>query len=298
MIHAMTIDVEDYYSGVGREWMSLNRPPSEAVVRNTSRLLELFAERRLTATFFILGEVAEQFPGLVRQIQGAGHEIGVHGYLHMQVHRVSPEEFRSEVERGKKLLEDLIGAPVAGHRAPAFSITPATRWALDILVDAGFQYDSSIYPIAGKRYGWPDFPLDIQRLTLADGRTIIEAPLSVAHLGRKALPCCGGGYLRLFPYAYTRWALRQIERRRPAIVYLHPYEFDTEAPPEDFAAATRRAPLKARLFNARLWLRRRSVWRKFQRLTSEYSFTSLGEIIRQVGEREEQGGTPMASTRV
>jgi polysaccharide deacetylase family protein (PEP-CTERM system associated) len=294
----MTIDVEDYYSGVGREWMSLDRPPSDAVVRNTARILELFAVCRLKATFFILGEVAEQFPGLVRQILEAGHELGVHGYLHMQVHRVSPEGFRSEVERGKKLLEDIGGVAVTGHRAPAFSITPATRWALDILADVGFQYDSSIYPIAGRRYGWPGFPLDIQRLTLADGRTILEAPLSVAHLGGKALPCCGGGYLRLFPYIYTRWALRQIERRRPAIVYLHPYEFDTAAPPEDFAEATRRAPLKSRLFNARLWLRRGSVWRKFQRLTSEYSFTSLGEIVRHAAEREEQGGTPMVSTRV
>ncbi|MBN2582451.1 MAG: DUF3473 domain-containing protein [Planctomycetes bacterium] len=280
MIHAMTIDVEDYYSIMGRDWMALDRPPNGAVVRNTSRLLDLFAERQIAATFFILGEVAEQFPDLVRRIREAGHEIGVHGYDHLQVHRLTPEGFRSEVDRGKKLLEDITGQAVAGHRAPAFSITPATRWALEVLADVGFTYDSSIYPISGKRYGWPGFPLDIHRMQLADGRTLIEAPPSVVCLGRKRLPCCGGGYLRLFPYAYTRWAMRHIERRRPAIVYLHPYEFDTVAPPEEFAQAMRCAPLKTRLFDFRLWLRRRSVWSKLSRLISEHSFCPLEEVIR------------------
>jgi polysaccharide deacetylase family protein (PEP-CTERM system associated) len=277
----MTIDVEDYYSILSRDWMSRDRPPSAAVVRNTSQLLDLFAARRLKATFFLLGEVCEVFPDLVRRIHDAGHELGVHGDRHQEVFKLSPAAFREEAAACKKRLEDLTGAPVAGYRAPAFSIGPKTRWALDILADVGYRYDSSIFPINGKRYGWQDFPLDIHRLDLADGRTLIEAPMSVACLGRCRLPCCGGGYFRLFPYAYTRWAMRRISRHRPAIFYLHPYEFDTVPGPPDFVEAVRRLPLKTKLFHARMSLGRRSVLPKLDQLLGEYEFTSLAEVIRQ-----------------
>lgn len=281
MLHAMTIDVEDYYSVVGRDWLNLERPPSDAVARCTARLLSLFGEHGVKATFFILGEVVEAFPRLVRDIHDAGHEIGVHGHRHQQVFKLTEESFREEVGGCKDRIEQLIGEPVQGHRAPAFSINPETRWALDVLADLGFRYDSSVYPIAGNRYGWPGFPLDIHAMDLPGGGTLIEVPLSTVSFLGKRLPCGGGGYLRLFPYWITRWALGRIARKRPGIVYLHPYEFDTEPGPQDFADAMARADAHTRRFHLRLSMRRRTVLPKLTRLLKTFSFAPLAEVIDQ-----------------
>ncbi|GAG17693.1 unnamed protein product, partial [marine sediment metagenome] len=149
--NALTIDVEDFHSIVSRWWFDKQVLPSRAVVENTEYILDTLAEFRTRATFFVLGEVAETYPGLIKRIADGGHELGVHGYKHLWVHTLTREQFHSEVQRAKKLIEDLIGQPILGHRAPAFSIDLKMTWAFEVLHDLGFKYDSSVYPIKGRR---------------------------------------------------------------------------------------------------------------------------------------------------
>lgn len=278
-INALTVDVEDYHNIVARDWLEKECPPTEAVVRNTHRILGLFEGAGALATFFILGEVAETFPKLIRDIAAAGHEVGVHGYAHKQVFKLTPESFRRDVCDSRARIEDAAGARVFGHRAAAFSIMPETAWALDVLADAGFQYDSSIFPIAGRRYGWPDFPPAIHWHTTPEGRRIIEAPLSTVSILGKRLPACGGGYLRHFPGFVTRLAIRRVQRKRPAIVYLHPYEIEFPMSPIDTAHLD---PDAARRFNRfhRLQLRNRhTVEPKITVFLSQFKFAPLKSII-------------------
>lgn len=280
MIHALTIDVEDYHNVLGRDWLGRDGPPTEAVVRNTSRLLQRLADRSVKATFFVLGEVAESFPGLIREIHAAGHELGVHGYYHRQVFKLTPDEFRREVTGAKARIEDVVGNCVQGHRAPAFSIMRETAWALDVLAEAGFQYDSSVFPIAGRRYGWPGFPLDIHRVPLRDGRSIIEAPLSTVRVLGQRFPACGGGYLRHFPDFIGQWAMRRAGADRPAIVYLHPYEIESDCATElDTSRLDPSAAQRVRRFH-RLQLRcRDTVEAKLLHLLRKFSFSPLAEVI-------------------
>jgi polysaccharide deacetylase family protein (PEP-CTERM system associated) len=280
MIHALTIDVEDYHNVMDRDWLGKpSGPPTRAVVENTSRILRHLAERDIRATFFVLGEVAETYPDLIRQIDAAGHELGVHGYRHQQVFKLTPETFRREVGPARKLMQELTGQPVRGHRAPAFSITRETCWALEVLVDEGFDYDSSIFPINGRRYGWPGFPLDIHQMTLDSGRTLIEAPLSVVSVLGRRFPVCGGGYIRHFPAFLSQWALRRVQRHRPAIVYTHPYEFELDVPMPDVSGLdARRAEIVRR--HHRLQMRNRpSIEGKFTDLLDRFQFAPLCEII-------------------
>ncbi len=274
----MTIDVEDDFNVSLRDWLGLDTPPTEAVVRNTHRIAELLSEADVRATFFVLGEVGRTFPGLVRGLVGAGHEIGVHGTSHRKVTEMTPEEFRTEAGGARKLLQDISGQPVDGHRAPVFSIGPGNAWALEVLAELGFEYDSSIFPIAGRRYGWPGFPLDIHRMDLPDGRSIVEAPLSVFRLLGKSVPACGGGYLRIFPYWFTVLAMRQITRSRPAIVYLHPYEIDA-ACSEDFHRRIAASPGGAKE-HALSKRGRATVESKLRRLLRTYPFGPMRELIR------------------
>ena len=279
MIHALTIDVEDYYSIYRRDLFGVEGPPTDAVVRNTSRVLERLAKHGVKATFFMLGEVAATFPDLARKIVAEGHEIGVHGYLHRQVFKLSRDEFRREVGDAKKRIEDAAGVRVEGHRAPAFSIRPDTAWGLEVLAGLGLVYDSSIFPIAGRRYGWPGFAPDIQVMKLPCGVNFIEAPLSTVTILGKALPVCGGGYFRHFPYAVTRWAIWRIARVRPAIVYIHPHELDTTPGPPDFVAALKKAPRPVRRFHRLQMRRRKSFEKKLERLLSDFQFAPLRSVI-------------------
>lgn len=279
MQNALTIDVEDYYSILARDRLGFETPPTDAVVRCTEQILELLGRHGVTATFFVLGEVAEVFPQLVRRIAAAGHEIGVHGGKHCQLFKLSPEDFRREVGRARELLADTVGQPVHGHRAPAFSIRPDTRWGLQVLAELGFRYDSSVFPIAGKRYGWPGFREDIHEMNLPSGATIIEAPLSVVRLLGKRLPACGGGYLRHLPYAYTRWAVRRIQRVRPAIVYMHPYDIDVQPVPEPYRSGLEQADTTLKRHHARQLRNRHTVEGKLTRLLQGFAFAPLGEVI-------------------
>ncbi len=289
MIHAFTVDVEDYHNIIARDWLGRDGPPTRAVVENTGRFLRHLATRNRRATFFVLGEVAAAYPGLIRDIAAGGHELGVHGFYHRQVFKLTAESFRKEVVDAKKLIEDISGQPVRGHRAPAFSIMPDTAWALDVLAQAGFVYDSSIFPIAGRRYGWPGFREDIHEVTLTGGRTIIEAPMSTVTLFGKRLPACGGGYLRHFPGIVTTWALRRIEKLRPAIVYTHPYEIELPIGGLDTTGLSVTDARRVQRFH-RLQLRNRAtVERKLASLLDEFQFDTLWNVIqRAMGDGRKQ----------
>lgn len=235
MRNALTIDVEDYYQvsafeSVVRfeEWERYE----SRVVRNTHHVLDLLDRHQVKATFFVLGWVAEREPALVRQIQESGHEIASHGYSHKLVYRQSPEKFREETRRSKKILEDITGKPVIGYRAASYSITAKSLWALDILVEEGFKYDSSVFPIKHDLYGVSGFKRFSHFLDGNGGGGIVELPLSTVRMAGINFPVAGGGYLRLFPASLTLRAIRHLNRKegQPAIVYFHPWEIDPEQP--------------------------------------------------------------------
>lgn len=234
VMNALTVDVEDYFHVSAfaacidqGDWDSY----SSRVERNTQRLLDLFEQNRIRATFFVLGWVADRERKLIEEIHRRGHEVACHGYSHQLVYNQTPEVFREETLRSKALLEDIIQAPVNGYRAASYSITEKSKWALDILAEAGFLYDSSIFPVHHDRYGMPGTPEDPYLLTTPNGQTLVEFPLSTAKLLGQSIPVAGGGYFRLYPYPATRAGLRQINRQqRPFIFYLHPWEIDADQP--------------------------------------------------------------------
>jgi polysaccharide deacetylase family protein (PEP-CTERM system associated) len=224
--HALSVDVEDWNNLVVFNQGGRILPPTQAVVRNTEILLDLVIEHKAQATWFVLGEVAEAFPGLVRKLADAGQEIGVHGFHHEYVSSLSENKFRDSIRRAKHTIEQAAGKAVLGHRAPAFSITNEVPWAFDVLAELGFSYDSSVFPARTRRYGDNSAPLRPYQIQTCHGE-LTEVPLSVVKLGPWRLPCCGGGYIRHFPLAYTLWSMRRMEsEQRGAVVYLHPYEFD------------------------------------------------------------------------
>jgi polysaccharide deacetylase family protein (PEP-CTERM system associated) len=232
--NALTVDVEDYFHVSAfsecidkKDWDSYPL----RVEKNTRRLLDLFDLHSIKATFFVLGWVAERTPGLVREIADRGHEVACHGYSHQLVYNQSPGIFREETIRSKTLLEDIIQAPVTGYRAASYSITGRSLWALDIIAGAGFEYDSSIFPVRHDRYGIPDASVYPHRMKTPNGNLLVEFPLSTARIFGFRLPVAGGGYFRLYPYAITKAGLNQINRgQKPFIFYLHPWEIDTEQP--------------------------------------------------------------------
>ncbi len=234
-VNAMTVDVEDYFQvsafeeqvGPGR-WKDYPL----RVRANTDRLLQLFSDSETKATFFMLGWVAEKEPGLVNDIVAGGHELASHGWSHRRVTTQRPDEFRADVRRTRAVLEDLGGVQVSGYRAASYSVSLDTLWALEVLADEGYRYSSSICPIRHDHYGIPGFPRFAFRLA-ANG--ILEVPVTTLAIGGRNVPCGGGGWFRLAPYAFTRWALRRINRveRQPAVFYLHPWEIDTGQPRVD-----------------------------------------------------------------
>lgn len=233
--HAMTVDVEDYFHVSAfanvikpSQWESR----TSTVERNTHRLLDLFDAHSIKATFFVLGWVAERHPELIREIVARGHEPASHGYSHQLVYKQTPEEFRSETARSKQLLEDITQRPIVGYRAASYSITRQSLWALDILADLGFEWDSSIFPVYHDRYGIPDSPTTPYRVLTSSGKTLLEFPLTTAKLFGYQMPAAGGGYFRLYPYALSRELFKRATGAgsKPAIFYLHPWEIDPDQP--------------------------------------------------------------------
>lgn len=232
--NAMTVDVEEYFTVQNLDGVvSRDAWPAQPLRSDTQtrRLLDLFDHHGVKATFFVLGWVGERLPELVKEIHARGHEVAAHSYWHRLVFDMTPEQFREDLVRVKHLLEDLTGAPVRGYRAPTYSITQRSLWAHEILVDEGFEYSSSIFPVVHDRYGIPDYPRFPLLLNVA-GRPLWEFPLTTLPVAGKNLPVAGGGYLRLFPARAVAAALAHVNERegQPAILYLHPWEIDPDIP--------------------------------------------------------------------
>ncbi|HEX6903284.1 MAG TPA: XrtA system polysaccharide deacetylase [Thermoanaerobaculia bacterium] len=274
MLNAFSVDVEDYFQ-VGLFERSIPRERwgsfEPRVERNTRRLLDLCAEHGVTGTFFCLGWVAERWPGLIRDIRDAGHELGTHGQDHRRVTTLSPEEFRQDLRRSKRVIEDVAGVEVIGYRAPNYSIVRETMWAVDVLLEEGFRYDSSIFPIHHDRYGIPDFPRFPRPVKGENGAALQEFPISTIRFAGMNFPFVGGGYLRHFPLNFIRWGMRRLNQheRRPAIVYIHPWELDPDQPVQPVGALTR----------IRHYRGLEHTEERLARLFSEYAFTSCREIL-------------------
>jgi polysaccharide deacetylase family protein (PEP-CTERM system associated) len=231
LMNALTVDVEDYFQ-VSAMAPHIARDSWDAqpcrVERNVQRLLALFAQHQAHATFFTLGWIAERYPQLVRDIVAGGHELASHGYGHLRASEQSPADFTHDVRRAKALLEDIGGQAVRGYRAPSFSIGHGNPWAFDVLLEAGYRYSSSVYPVQHDHYGMPDAP----RFPYSARPGLTEIPITTTRMMGRNLPAGGGGYFRLAPYKLSRWALRRVNAvdRRPAIFYMHPWEIDPGQP--------------------------------------------------------------------
>jgi polysaccharide deacetylase family protein (PEP-CTERM system associated) len=274
LINALSIDVEDWYQVSDFE-EEVKRPAWEAyegrVVQNTGRLLEMLKRYGVRATFFILAWNAERYPELVRQIDGDGHEVATHGYAHRLIYEQTPEEFREDVTRSLRILESLTGKKVLGYRAPSFSITQKSLWALDILLDLGLSYDSSIFPVRDRLYGIRDsnrFPYVIRDHA---ERRLVEFPMSTVQLGRWNLPLGGGAYLRLLPYRYFRWGITRLNRQgRPAVLYLHPWEIDPGQP---------RLHVRGKRGYSSHYLRLQAMEGKLRRVLQDFRFAPIREVL-------------------
>jgi polysaccharide deacetylase family protein (PEP-CTERM system associated) len=271
ILNAVTIDVEDW----PQSSVDPDLPITERFIFNTMRVLEFLGERNVRGTFFVLGLAAERSPELVREIHAAGHEVQCHGYGHRRITTQTPGEFRGDVERCRKLLEDIIGRQVSAYRAPAFSLTRDTLWALDILGELNFKIDSSIIPARMRRYGIAGacrYPHRIQ----TGGGILLECPVATLQLGRRTLPAGGGGYLRLLPAFWSATAVRQLHRDgHPAILYLHPHEWDTDETRRPMAGVPR----------VRRWqqgLCRSYVPGRWSRLLDQFRFGRLCDVIAHV----------------
>lgn len=271
-LNAISVDVEDWLQAV----VDPSLPLTDRFQVNTRKILEAFAQRGVKGTFFVLGLAAERAPELVRAIRDAGHEVQSHGYGHELITTLTPARFRADIDRSKKLLEDLIGCEVYGYRAPAFTITAKTLWALDILVETGFRYDSSIFPIAMKRYGINGAPHYPHRLRTPAGGEILEFPVATTRLAGRRLPTGGGGYFRLLPYAVLRKGVQQLNNERhSATIYVHPYEYS----PNEFGAFDYPISWKVRL---RQGLGRRGFPFKVDRMFSEFRFGAMRDVIQSI----------------
>jgi len=274
MPNALTVDVEDWYHSV------LEIEPSDwprcedRVVPTTERLLACLEAAGARATFFVLGHVAERHPELVPAIEGRGHEIACHGYAHRLAYTLKQSEFRDDLRRSLDLLGAQARGAIRGYRAAYWSITRRCPWALDILAEAGLAYDSSIYPTRTGLYGVPDAPRQPFLLRTASGRELVEFPPSVLRFPVRNVPFAGGIYLRLLPYWFVRWALRRFGRSgRPALVYIHPPEFDPAKPRVGGLSLPRRVLHYARLGAFHV---------KVPRLLAEFAFAPLGELLERL----------------
>ena len=269
--NALTVDVEDYFQ-VSALAPHIERQSWESrpcrVERNVQRLLELFAQHNAHATFFTLGWIAERYPGLVRDIVAQGHELASHGYSHLRATEQSRSEFDADVRRAKALLESIGGCAVRGYRAPSFSIDHSNDWAFDVLVEAGYSYSSSVYPVRHDHYGMPDAP----RFAYRSRPGLLEVPLSTTQWLGRNLPASGGGYFRLAPYSLSRWALRRVNTvdNQPAIFYLHPWEIDPDQP---------RVPGTSLKTRFRHYLNLRKTEQRLVRLLSDFRWGRVDQVF-------------------
>ena len=277
MENVFTVDVEDYFQV---EALSKAVKVSEwedyecRVEANTHKNLQLLAESNQVGTFFVLGWVAKRYPNLIREIADAGHEIASHGMSHQLIYNQDQEVFRQETFDAKALLEDIVQQPVEGYRAATYSITNKSLWALDVLVDAGFKYDSSIFPMRHDNYGIADINPLPHKLTTPSGREIVEFPISTLKNKWLTIPIAGGGYFRLFPYWFSRWGLNKINRQgQPFVFYIHPWEVDPGQPKVENIS---------RLSKFRHYNNLAKCERRLERLTKDFSFTTMKSVLQQL----------------
>jgi polysaccharide deacetylase family protein (PEP-CTERM system associated) len=275
MKHALTVDLEEFFQVhalsdvVAVDAWDTFAPAADV---NTKRILDLLDESSVKATFFCLGWIAERNPDLIRAVHARGHEIACHGHLHQIITGQTKQAFREDVTKAKAVLEDCTGAAVAGYRAPTYSITTRTLWALDILEELGFRYDSSIFPIYHDNYGIPDAPRHPHKLP---GRNLVEFPISTLQIGSVNLPISGGGYFRLLPYPVTRAALRHLEKNgEPFIFYIHPWEINRDTP--------RLEGMKP-LSRFRTYVGIGRTFDRLRALVSDFSFTTVLDVLHAQG---------------
>ncbi|MGR8930579.1 MAG: XrtA system polysaccharide deacetylase [Gammaproteobacteria bacterium] len=271
--NAMTVDVEDYFQvsafekHVGKsQWDSL----PHRVADNTARILDLFAQHEVKATFFTLGWVAERYPDLIRRIVGEGHELASHGYEHVRVTEQTPGQFQADVKKTKRLLEDIGGKEILGYRAASYSIGEKNLWALQILQEEGYRYSSSIYPVKHDLYGMPSAPRFAFRPENA--RELLEIPITTLHIFDKNIPCGGGGFFRLYPYQFSKWAYRYINsvEKQSGIFYFHPWEIDPDQPRQQ------NLPLKSRF---RHYLNLERMEQRLIKLLDDFSWNTMQNIF-------------------
>jgi polysaccharide deacetylase family protein (PEP-CTERM system associated) len=280
-IHAMSVDVEDWLNATILQETGKVYPPGDAVLRNSETLLSLFKEYGSHATWFFLGEVAEAFPGLVRQVAAAGHELGVHGFHHHQVGALTPEEFKAALTRAKNAIEQTAGVAVSGYRAVDFSINHETRWTLDILLEVGFKYDASLFPMRLPRYGVADAPTIPHWVQTAGGGWIYEIPVTVCEFSGFRLPFAGGGYFRMLPYWLTSLLMKWEARRRQVVFYLHPCEVEEEHSLGSLPAnlSLDEVRLITRRFTAETRGRKNGL-KKLRRLLASHRFGPIAEVFQ------------------
>lgn len=273
MLNALSVDVEDWFQ-VGAFERTISRADWERlpcrVERNCDAVLALFEEAGVQATFFILGWVAEHYPALIRGIAKAGHEIASHGHDHRRVFTFTPEEFRQDLRKSRRLIEDAAGRAVTGYRAPSFSIDARNPWAHAVLAEEGYAYSSSVAPVRHDHYGWPEAP----RFAFlpVKGSELVELPVTTARLGGRTLAAGGGGFFRLLPYGFSKWAIRQVNGEgRPAIIYFHPWEMDPDQP------RVAAAPLRSRL---RHYSRLSAMEGKLRKATEDFRWGRIDQILR------------------
>jgi polysaccharide deacetylase family protein (PEP-CTERM system associated) len=273
MLNALTVDVEEYFhptevqSGVtASQWGTLPSRVSDQV----ARILDLFEAHQATGTFFILGWVAQRRPAVIRAIAAAGHEVGCHSYHHRLVYALTPEEFRADTRQAVAAIEDACGVTPVAYRAPSYSITKESLWALEVLAEEGFTQDSSIYPIAHDRYGIPGANRHAHVIETPSG-PIQEIPIGTVKLSNgRVAPIGGGGYLRLLPYRYTAAGIRRVNRdeNQPVCLYFHPWEIDPDQPKLARGVIAR----------GRTYIGVKGMIGKLDRLMTEFEFSSLGKV--------------------
>lgn len=270
--NAMTVDVEDYFQVSAFE-NCVNKSDWDGlpcrVEANMERILSLFERKNIKATFFTLGWIAERYKSMVRDIVDQGHELASHGWEHIRVTQQNPQAFSADVRRSRALLEDISGKPVLGYRAASYSIGSSNLWALDCLAEAGYQYSSSIVPIHHDLYGLPGAPRFAFRT--AEER-LLEIPITTIPVAGRNINCGGGGWFRLFPYAFTRWAMGQINRKEgePCIFYFHPWEIDPEQP--RISGASRKAKF-------RHYLNLQKMYHRLERLADDFQWGRVDEVF-------------------
>jgi len=270
ILNGLSFDIEDWFQVENlkdaisfKQWEGCDL----RVIQNTRRILSLLEKHQTRATFFVLGWIAEKCPSLIKEITAGGHEIASHGYGHELIYKLTPNEFHKDIKRSKEILESITATPILGYRAPSFSITPESKWAIDVLKDLGFTYDSSIFPTSfHNRYGFNGSSC----LPFRFGNGLFEIPLSTYRFGGANFPLAGGGYFRLLPYAYFRHFFQRLNKHgKPIVFYLHPWELDPGQP-----------KMKVR-FNYRLrhYVNLEKTEKRLEKLLKEFRFVPLINLV-------------------